>query len=325
MTKKLLSIVVPTYNMEAYLPRCLDSVTRKDVPESLEVIVVNDGSTDESLKIAKEYQVKRPDIISIINKPNGHYGSCINTALKVATGKYFRPLDADDWFDTNALIQFLQNASNIDSDLFITNYVCHRKTNEIKFKSKNVSYGRIYNSENPSLIIRQDYPILTMHSFTYKLNLLRNTNTVLSEGINYTDTEYVFLPLAKLQTFTFLNIDLYHYDLTREGQSVNSEVMKKNYTQYAFIIKRLLNANHPFSSIEKKVLGHFLKIMYYKLLFNSQDDKLLKEIDDSVASKDVYLKKQVNKSLLFAPILWQLTGMHFFWHEKLKKLFGIDR
>ena len=69
---KTLSVVIPTYNMEAYLPRCLNSVTREDIPDTLEVIVVNDGSKDRSLEIAKEYQAKRPDIISIIDKPNGH-------------------------------------------------------------------------------------------------------------------------------------------------------------------------------------------------------------------------------------------------------------
>ena len=108
MSTKLLSIVVPTYNMSAYLCRCLDSVTRDDVPDTLELIVVNDGSTDNSLSIMQEYAKKRPDIINIIDKTNGHYGSCVNAALKVATGKYFRILDADDWLDTEQLIQFLK-------------------------------------------------------------------------------------------------------------------------------------------------------------------------------------------------------------------------
>ena len=130
MMGKTLSVVIPTYNMEAYLRRCLDSVTRDDVPSSLELIVVNDGSTDGSLAIMQEYAEKRPDIVNIIDKPNGHYGSCVNAALKIATGKYIRILDADDWFDTNALIELLRKIK-----LFVPrntrkqlNYVIQRKS-----------------------------------------------------------------------------------------------------------------------------------------------------------------------------------------------------
>ena len=100
---KILSLVVPTYNMEKYLPACLDSVTDELIGDSLEVIVVNDGSTDRSPDIIRQYEQKRPDLIKVIDKPNGHYGSCVNAGLAVATGKYFKILDADDWFDTQAL------------------------------------------------------------------------------------------------------------------------------------------------------------------------------------------------------------------------------
>ena len=75
---KILSIVIPTYNMEKYLPACLDSVTDELVSDRLEVIVVNDGSTDGSLDIIRRYEQKRPDLIKVIDKANGHYGSCVN-------------------------------------------------------------------------------------------------------------------------------------------------------------------------------------------------------------------------------------------------------
>ena len=119
---KLLSIIVPTYNMEAYLVRCLDSVTNKILPNTLEVIVVNDGSKDKSLNIARSYQTFRPDIISIIDKPNGNYGSCINEGLKEAQGKYIKILDADDWYNTDSLKVFLEKLVDVDSDLIITDF-----------------------------------------------------------------------------------------------------------------------------------------------------------------------------------------------------------
>ncbi len=132
MSEKLLSVAVPTYNMEAYLRRCLDSVTRDDVPPSLELIVVNDGSTDNSLAIMQEYAEKRRDIVKIIDKSNGHYGSCVNAALKVATGKYFRILDADDWYDTDGLIDLLKGLENTSSDIVVTPYKKIRRTRVIE-------------------------------------------------------------------------------------------------------------------------------------------------------------------------------------------------
>ena len=97
---KLLTLAIASYNMEAFLDQCLESVTSFDIPDSLEVLVVNDGSNDRTSNIAHVYQKLRPDIVKVIDKKNGHYGSCINEALKNATGKYFRPLDADDWVNT---------------------------------------------------------------------------------------------------------------------------------------------------------------------------------------------------------------------------------
>lgn len=87
---------------------------------TLEVIIVNDGSTDSSLAIAKQYENKRPDIIKIIDKQNGNYGSCVNAGLAQATGKYFRILDADDWFDTQALAEFLKKLETCETDLVLT-------------------------------------------------------------------------------------------------------------------------------------------------------------------------------------------------------------
>lgn len=117
---KLLTLVIPTYNMEKYLTKCLESVTAPCIPPTLEVIVVNDGSKDRSLDIMKAFQQKRPDIIRIIDKENGHYGSCINAGLQMAKGKYFSPLDADDWMDTEVLSKLLNVLKNCDTDLFIT-------------------------------------------------------------------------------------------------------------------------------------------------------------------------------------------------------------
>ena len=109
MADKVLSVIVPSYNMEAYLPRCLGSlvVDDKALLQKLDVIVVNDGSKDRTSEIAHEFESKYPGVFRVIDKTNGHYGSCINAALPVAEGEYVKVLDADDSVDTNEFEKLL--------------------------------------------------------------------------------------------------------------------------------------------------------------------------------------------------------------------------
>ena len=97
---KILTIIIPTYNMEQYLRKCLDSlIVSEENMQRLEVLVVNDGSKDSSSAIGHEYEAKYPQTFRVIDKENGNYGSCVNRGLKEATGKYVKVLDADDYFD----------------------------------------------------------------------------------------------------------------------------------------------------------------------------------------------------------------------------------
>ena len=120
---KILTIVVPTYNMQDYLNRCLDSLIV--VPElmgQLEVLVINDGSKDNSSVIGHEYEARYPNTFRVIDKENGNYGSCVNRGLAEAKGKYIKILDADDWFNTKEFEDYLRNLSTVEVDLVLTSY-----------------------------------------------------------------------------------------------------------------------------------------------------------------------------------------------------------
>ena len=85
MSAKILTVIVPSYNMEKYLPKCLGSlIVASELMERIEVIVVNDGSTDRTSEIAHEFAANYPQTFKVIDKSHGHYGSCINTALPIA-------------------------------------------------------------------------------------------------------------------------------------------------------------------------------------------------------------------------------------------------
>ncbi len=244
-TEKVLTVVVPTYNMEAYLAKCLDSVTNEYVPSSLEVIVVNDGSKDASLDIMKKYQEKRPDIIKVIDKKNGHYGSCINAGLREATGRYFRPLDADDWFDTDALVHLLKELETATADLVVTLRTEHilTKTGEVKERAyplSSIEYGRTYDLTDfrfADYAVHEDF---NMHSMAWRTELLRKSGLQCNEGVCYTDFQYCTAPISHARSFVAYDLFLYHYNIGREGQSVGQAAMQRNFSHIVSVLRSLL-------------------------------------------------------------------------------------
>lgn len=108
-TKKTLSVIIPTYNVERYLHKCLSSLIVSDEKlfNCLEVIVIIDGATDNSSQIAHSYENDYPEVFKVIDKQNGNYGSCINRGIKEANGKYIKILDADDSLETSVLSQYI--------------------------------------------------------------------------------------------------------------------------------------------------------------------------------------------------------------------------
>lgn len=137
---KLLTVIVPSFNMERYLPKTLDSllVRRDRLPDELEVIVVNDGSADRTGEIAHEYERRAPRIVRVIDKGNGNYGSCINAALPEATGWFVKIVDADDHVDADGFPRFLDVLSQEralrerSADLVLTDYVCVNEDDKVR-------------------------------------------------------------------------------------------------------------------------------------------------------------------------------------------------
>ena len=108
--EKLLTLIVPTYNMEQYLERCLTSlIIDSDQMDLMQVLVINDGSKDRSSEIAHSFEDKYPHTYTVIDKENGNYGSCFNCGIELALGKFIRLLDADDWFNAEGLSEFINH------------------------------------------------------------------------------------------------------------------------------------------------------------------------------------------------------------------------
>ena len=148
MTKdnKILTIGIAAYNMELYLSRCLDSLVCIENLNDIEILIVNDGSKDATLQIAQKYESLYPQSVKVIDKSNGGWGSVVNLAIKEATGKYFRLLDADDWYESDSLSEFVSHLSAISCDLVLTPYMLEYvevgKKKPVLFQ--NVEFGKTY-------------------------------------------------------------------------------------------------------------------------------------------------------------------------------------
>ena len=248
--KKILSIIIPTYNMEKYLDKCLSSliVANKEMIKQIEVFVVIDGAIDRSSEIAHSYQAKYPETFFVIDKENGNYGSCINCALKEVTGKYVKVLDADDCFDTASFSSFINEIMDINADAIFSGYiVVDEKDNEITKYRRELKMNSLLNwSEVKQSLISGKH--LAMHEITYRTSILREMKYWQTEGISYTDQEWIFYPMTNVETFYYSNQYVYKYLVGRSGQTMDPTVMQRGVAAHITIANRMISYYKNFNS-----------------------------------------------------------------------------
>jgi glycosyltransferase involved in cell wall biosynthesis len=300
MKNKLLTLAVPTYNMEKYLARCLDSVLC-DNKDYLEVLVVNDGSKDRSSEIGHEYEAKYPDVIRVIDKENGNYGTCVNRALAEAKGKYFRMLDADDWCNTDALNQWLEELKTCDADMVLTISEDRGADNELLLRMdapSTMQSGRIMSADEFDAHALGYKYIYCSHVVTYRTELLRQIGLELQAGISYTDNEYVFFPLDHIHSAIYYELPVYQYFVGREGQTTELATMAKSVKQIQQVYSRLwayyfAHKQNQISSVlnnQQLVLAEMVHWMY-RICFagdgNKEKENILRTIESEIKSEPI--------------------------------------
>ena len=229
MSEKILSIIVPSYNMEKYLPRCLGSlVVPPGLMERLEVLVVNDGSKDRTSEIAHEFEAKWPATFKVIDKQNGNYGSCINAALPVATGEFVKVLDADDYLDPEALSKLLSILPTVKDDkigLVLTDYDIVDEKGEVT--QKNILPFEPEQAFSTVTFLKSGVYV-PMHAYAYRRAIFDNLGYVQKEGISYTDTEWALLPLVAVESVIRYPLTVYKYLIGRADQTMAPEVWQKS-------------------------------------------------------------------------------------------------
>ena len=223
---KIITIVIPTYNMEKYLAKCLDSlIVSEDNMRQLEVLIVNDGSKDKSSEIGCSYATKYPGTFRVIDKENGNYGSCVNRGLQEAKGKYIKILDADDSFKNENFDNYISFLKTTDVDMVVSDYdIVDEKGTIIKPVSFELPQEGITSLNS---LTTKDSPYIWHQSVAYKTENLRSIGYKQTEGISYTDEEWVFKPMVTVHNIGYFPHTIYLYLRGREGQTYDPAVFKK--------------------------------------------------------------------------------------------------
>lgn len=290
--EKLITIIIPTYNVEKYIEKCLLSliVSEKDM-EKVEVLVVNDGTKDQSGEIAHIYADRYPDTIRVIDKENGNYGSCVNRGLKEAHGKYVKVLDADDTFDSTVFTEFITFLGNHDADLIISDYkVVDAGGLEQETYTFPLPTDRLFGlGELPEGTIRW----LWHHGITYRTEILKQSGYRQTEGISYTDDEWIFIPMACVKSIAYFPKFLYSYLRGREGQTFDYAILKKQFAQRLTVARRMLDVYESQRGRCTEDAERYLKVKLFdrlRAIYNfylikactEEGDKLLAELDNKV-------------------------------------------
>lgn len=226
---KLLSIAVPCYNSSMYMRKCIDSLLPGG--EDVEIIIVNDGSQDNTPDIAEEYRERFPGIVKVVNKENGGHGSAVNTGIEHAAGLYFKVVDSDDWVNQSAYEQILDKLKELlqagqSIDMFISNFV-YEKEGEKRKKAIKYHHAlprdEVFTWKDVHHFKLGQY--ILMHSVIYRTNLLRECGLRLPEHTFYVDNIFAFQPLPSVKTMYYLDVNFYRYFIGRDDQSVNEQVM----------------------------------------------------------------------------------------------------
>ncbi|HAD19718.1 MAG: glycosyltransferase [Lachnospiraceae bacterium] len=262
---KLLSIAVPCYNSQDYMDRCLKTLIPGGDP--VEIIIVDDGSTDRTAEIADHYAQEYPSIIRVVHQENKGHGGALNTAMSIATGKYFKVVDSDDWVDEIAYRRILNTLASLTAadctiDMLISNFVYEKVGARHKKRvhyHKIIPVNQLFGWKDARRFGLGKY--FLMHSIIYRTALLRECGLKLPEHTFYVDNLFVYVPMPYVKRMYYLDVDFYRYYIGREDQSVNEKVMISRIDQQLRVNKLLIDAYDPWKIRNERLRQYMLNFI----------------------------------------------------------------
>lgn len=265
---KLLTIAIPSYNSENYLSKCIESLLPGG--EDVEILVVNDGSKDNTSAIGHEYEAKYPGIVKVIDKENGGHGSAVNAGVEHATGLFFKVVDSDDWVKKSAYLEILDKlkdfaGSDVIIDMLISNFVYEK---EGAAKKKVMRYAHalpkdtVFTWNDVGHFFKGQY--ILMHSVIYRTKLLRECGMKLPDHTFYVDNIFVYEPLPYVKNMYYMDVNFYRYYIGREDQSVNEKVMIGRVDQQLRVNKLMIDytvRNRKMIFVNKRLKQYMLNYL----------------------------------------------------------------
>lgn len=236
---KTLTFLIPCYNVSSCVSHCIDSMLVNDILDDIEILLINDGSKDNTLEILRQYEAKYPTVIRVIDKENGGWGTAINLGIREAKGKYLKEVDADDWVSSDNLKEYVAFLKANEIDYIATDYTEYFKA-EDKY-TRHSYHKEIYNNpmslndfwENHSTA--WDFPI---HAITYRTQVLRDNEIKVGDRY-YGDIEYNLYPLPHVKTIYILPFNITVYFRGSDEQSTSTSGYAKHYKDYVAMIQRV--------------------------------------------------------------------------------------
>lgn len=241
----LISVIVPVYNVEKYLRRCLDSIVNQTY-KNLEIILVDDGSVDNSGNICDEYAVKDKRI-QVIHKENGGVSKARNIAMNIMSGKYVIFIDADDWIEKDCIEELVNAAIMHNVELVRYNYYVNYTsndnlvTNEKKyFEQKNVSIReRKYFNQIIEYIIAgkiNAYSVLLL----VRTEVIHKYNIFFQEDVHLMEDVLFYIDLfTHITSFIYVDIPMYHYFQNSEGACLSKQNYDRNLYETFMVNKKI--------------------------------------------------------------------------------------
>lgn len=306
--EKILSIVIPTYNAENFLDKGLPTFIMKDMDKmnKLEVLIVNDGTPDNSVAVAQKYVEQYPETFQIINKENGGHGSAINVGVEHVTGKYFKCVDADDWVDTEALSRLMDILGNEDFEVLIQSYRTYDISKDL-YESRDITCdgtNRLYNLQEIMNMWDNVDIGMSFHGVLYQTAFYKNQNYRLIEGVFYEDQEYATIPLCRATKIRLLDDELYVYRIGDVNQSVSAQSQLSRLSHFEAVTMRMLDFEAHLGELPDggreywtKKVSKFLGSIYQIVLVKNPDKKshrkYAKDFTMKIKEKSPYMYGQI--------------------------------
>ena len=294
---KLITFAVPCYNSAAYMDHCIKTLL--EAGDEAEIILVDDGSTDDTPAIADRYAEQYPDVVRVIHQPNGGHGEGVNQGLAHATGLYYKVVDSDDWLDVPSLHKVmaqLRTFAENPVDMVVCNYVYEHvednTTHTVNYRNV-FPVNKVFTWEEIHKFLPSQN--LLMHSVIYRSQLLRDCGLVLPKHTFYVDNIFVYQPLPYVKSMYYMDLDLYRYFIGRSDQSVNESVMVKRVDQQLRVTRHMIDCQDLDALKNEKRLRAYM-LHYLSMMMAVSDIFLLLDGSAEAQTKKADLWKYLKEN-----------------------------